>query len=107
MVTPSETVHHENPVPVASTSPLRCVAYVPWSVVVVVTVILQVPKDKQWLCPVCTVMLHKGQTLFSHQTEVEKAKRSQYPPPTVRLYLFQQASLLRVPKILTYLLEMA
>lgn len=94
MMTLFETVHRENPVPVASTSPLRCFAYIEWSVVVVVVVVVsQVPKDKQWLCPVCTVMLHKGQTLFSHQTEVEKAKRSQYPPPTVRLYAFQQTSL--------------
>lgn len=29
-------------------------------------------------------MLHKGQTLFSHQTEVDKAKLSQMPQPTVR-----------------------
>lgn len=42
----------------------------------------QVPKE-QWLCPICTVMLHKGQTLFSHQTEVEKAKLSQMPQPEV------------------------
>lgn len=43
---------------------------------------LQVPKG-QWLCPICTVMLHKGQTLFSHQTEVEKAKLSQMQQPEV------------------------
>lgn len=43
----------------------------------------QLPKG-QWLCPICKVMLHKGQTLFSHQTEVEKAKLSQMPQPTVR-----------------------
>lgn len=31
-------------------------------------------------------MLHKGQSLFSHQTEVEKAKKSQMPQPEVRVF---------------------
>ncbi|CAM9554270.1 unnamed protein product, partial [Scytosiphon promiscuus] len=43
-----------------------------------------VPKG-QWLCPICKVMLHKGQMLFSHQTEVDKARLSQMPQPTVEV----------------------
>ncbi|CAM9761275.1 unnamed protein product, partial [Laminaria digitata] len=46
---------------------------------------LNAPPKGQWLCPICKVMLHKGQTLFSHQTEVEKAKLSQMPQPTMEI----------------------
>ncbi|CAN0131795.1 unnamed protein product, partial [Ascophyllum nodosum] len=44
----------------------------------------EAPKG-QWLCPICTIMLTKGQTLFSHQTDVEKARLSQLPQPEIEV----------------------